>query len=621
MGPQGGSMGSSGGSPARDGLVWDTENPAVPGFSLRAASLDAALRFLIDCFLPIGGLEDDDNRFPYIFLLMHQWFIKSEKLARCLVDQFWMLKFPQHLEAEGVVARVAALQSRLRQEGHSVLADLVDLTRRPSPRSEWARAVSVRLPLAKHTRKVSLVFDHLEPRELADHLTYLEHKVMKRITFLDFKQYAEQGTLADNPRLERSISQFNGLSQWTQCMVLSRSTPQQRADVITKFVDVAKNLLELQNFSSLMAVVGGLNHSALARLSQTTTCLPGETRRTLAQFAALLSSAGNFCNYRKALAEARDFRIPILGVHMKDLISVHVALPDVVDGMINLRKMAQLSHIFQELWELQHSPPPLDVSMDLINTLKLSLDTAYTEDEIFELSLAREPKAPMVSPSKPLAMEFASKVPEGTDLALVEKQICDMVEEVFHEYDTDRDGYLSPEDVAAVTGRFPALRGLVPEECQRRLLGRHDIRRFLLRSNWAMFRHDFHETTYFRPTFCIHCTGLLWGLIKQGFKCKKCGINAHKHCREQVLAECRPLTPQGPVRSSSFSSTEWSVPRPSRHHHQQQQQQQQQPRRFKQSRSESESAPLVHRTSDTRWKSEDGRSTATHSYGQTVRNT
>ncbi|KAH8030186.1 hypothetical protein HPB51_006618 [Rhipicephalus microplus] len=616
MGPQGGSMGSSGGSPAaRDGLVWDTENPAVPGFSLRAASLDAALRFLIDCFLPIGGLEDDDNRFPYIFLLMHQWFIKSEKLARCLVDQypllkFWMLKFPQHLEAEGVLPRVAALQSRLRQEGHTVLADLVDLTRRPSPRSEWARAVSVRLPLAKHTRKVSLVFDHLEPRELADHLTYLEHKVMKRITFLDFKQYAEQGTLADNPRLERSISQFNGLSQWTQCMVLSRSTPQQRADVIAKFVDVAKNLLELQNFSSLMAVVGGLNHSALARLSQTTTCLPGETRRTLAQFAALLSSAGNFCNYRKALAEARDFRIPILGVHMKDLISVHVALPDVVDGMINLRKMAQLSHIFQELWELQHSPPPLDVSMDLINTLKLSLDTAYTEDEIFELSLAREPKAPMVSPSKPLAMEFASRVPEGTDLALVEKQICDMVEEVFHEYDTDRDGYLSPEDVAAVTCRFPALRGLVPEECQRKLLGRHDIRRFLLRSNWAMFRHDFHETTYFRPTFCIHCTGLA-----------KCGINAHKHCREQVLAECRPLTPQGPVRSSSFSSTEWSVPRPSRHHHLQQQQQQQQPRRFKQSRSESESAPLVHRTSDTRWKSEDGRSTATHSYGQTVRNT
>lgn len=74
----------------------------------------------------------------------------------------------------------------------------------------------------------------------------------------------------------------------------------------------SQNLLELQNFSSLMAVVGGLNHSALARLSQTTGCLTGETRRTLAQYATLLSSAGNFSNYRKALADARDFRIPIL---------------------------------------------------------------------------------------------------------------------------------------------------------------------------------------------------------------------------------------------------------------------------------------------------------------------
>lgn len=72
-------------------------------------------------------------------------------------------------------------QSRLRQEGNPRLAEVVNMSRLPSSR-DWARCVSVRHPLAKHTRKVSLVFDHLEPRELADHLTYLEHKVMRRIT-------------------------------------------------------------------------------------------------------------------------------------------------------------------------------------------------------------------------------------------------------------------------------------------------------------------------------------------------------------------------------------------------------------------------------------------------------
>jgi hypothetical protein len=49
-----------------------------------------------------------------------------------------------------------------------------------------------------------------------------------------------------------------------------------------------------------------------------------------------------------------------------------VALPDTIEGeMINIRKMAQLSLIIQELEELQNSPTPIDVNMDLVNTLRV----------------------------------------------------------------------------------------------------------------------------------------------------------------------------------------------------------------------------------------------------------
>ena len=59
---------------------------------------------------------------------------------------------------------------------------------------------------------------------------------------------------------------------------------------------------------------------------------------------------------------------------MKDLISLHVALPDAIEGeMINIRKMAQLSLIIHELEELQNSPTPIDVNMDLVNTLRVYL--------------------------------------------------------------------------------------------------------------------------------------------------------------------------------------------------------------------------------------------------------
>ena len=93
----------------------------------------------------------------------------------------------------------------------------------------------------------SLGFNNIEPQTLAAQLTYIEWKFLRRITFSDYKTYAIKNTLQDNPRLARSIQFFNGLSTWIQCMVLSKMTPKQRAEVIHKFLDVAK--VEKKRFS------------------------------------------------------------------------------------------------------------------------------------------------------------------------------------------------------------------------------------------------------------------------------------------------------------------------------------------------------------------------------------
>ena len=90
--------------------------------------------------------------------------------------------------------------------------------------------------------------------------------------FSDFRNYAIHGKLQDNPRLERSIMLFNGLSLWVQCMVLSKSTPQYRAQVITKFVNVAKvrknNMTLLRNCFLCITMKDMLSYTYISYLKK-----------------------------------------------------------------------------------------------------------------------------------------------------------------------------------------------------------------------------------------------------------------------------------------------------------------------------------------------------------------
>lgn len=51
-------------------------------------------------------------------------------------------------------------------------------------------------------------------------------------------------------------------------------------------------------------------------------------------------------------------------------------------------------------------------------------------------------------------------------------------------------------------------------------------------------KHKFVETTYFHPSFCDHCGGLLYGLVKQGKKCSMCKMNVHHRCMPLVAHTC-----------------------------------------------------------------------------------
>ncbi|XP_068997966.1 ras guanyl-releasing protein 3 [Embiotoca jacksoni] len=549
----------------------------------KAASLDALLNECIHAFDERGELQAD--LLPRSLLLMHRWYVTSSELAGkllmiyrdcegdgcqrsrlkiCYLMRYWIVTFPAEFNLDlGLIRITEEFRDVAAQLGCEEHFNLIDISTIPS--YDWMRKLTQRKKQAKKG-KASLLFDHLEPIELAEHLTFLEFKSIRRISFTDYQSYVTHGCLVDNPTLERSIALFNGVSQWVQLMVLSKLTPQTRAEVITKYIHVAQKLLHLQNFNTLMAVVGGLSHSSISRLKETHSYLAPEVVKIWSEMTELVSSNNNYSCYRKAFSESQGFKIPILGVHLKDLIAVHVVFPDWFgdSNKVNLVKMHQLYMTFNELVSLQSTVAQVEPNMDLIYLLTLSLDLYYTEDEIYELSLLREPRNPKslptspTTPNKPVApLDWASGVPSKPDPSVVNKHIRKVVDSVFRNYDHDHDGYISQEDFESIAANFPFLDSFcVLDKDQDGLISKDEMIAYFLRANPLLqckmgpgFIHSFQEMTYLKPTFCEHCAGFLWGIIKQGYKCKDCGVNCHKQCRELLVLACRKL-----IRSGSLGS-------------------------------------------------------------------
>ncbi|NWX85735.1 GRP1 protein, partial [Nothoprocta ornata] len=485
--------------------------------------------------------------------------VKICYFVRYWITEFWVM-FKMDSKLNKTMEKFQELVKANGEESHCHLIDTTQINSR-----DWSRKLTQRVKAnTSKKRKVSLLFDHLEPEELSDHLTYLEFKSFRRISFSDYQNYIVNSCVKENPTMERSIALCNSISQWVQLMVLSKPTPQLRAEVFSKFIHVAQKLRQLQNFNTLMAVIGGLCHSSISRLKETSSYVPHDVIKVFNEMTELLSSYRNYDSYRRAYNECTRFKIPILGVHLKDLISLYEAMPDYLeDKKVNIYKLYSLYNHINELIQLQEIPLPLEANMDLVHLLTLSLDLYYTEDEIYELSYAREPRshraAPLTPSKPPVVADWASGVSPKPDPKTISKHVQRMVDSVFKNYDHDQDGYISQEEFEKIAASFPFSFCVMAKDWEG-LISRDEITAYFMRASSIYsklglgFAHNFQETTYLRPTFCDNCAGFLWGVIKQGYRCKDCGMNCHKQCKDLVVIECKRRSKTSVVESSPTSA-------------------------------------------------------------------
>ncbi|XP_063281079.1 RAS guanyl-releasing protein 2-like, partial [Prinia subflava] len=329
----------------------------------QAPTLDELLRGCVDAFDAQGKVRDP--QLVRLFLATHPWYLPQAEVAAKLLAlvqesggsaegptlrlkvahlvRYWVRAFPRELSGDPqVLGRLRELGAALGgdpetplgletlpEEGDEAEGDEAegDTGGVPGGRPPGGPGGVVPAPRARF----SMLLEPLEPPELALLLTHLEHRGFARLRLGDIRSFARSAGTCSSAPLRRLVALSNGLSRWVQLRVLRPPTAPQRAAALGQCLHLAQSLLELRNFNSLLAVVGGLGHGSIARLRRTLVLLTPPLIQLWAQLAEAVGSGGNYRGYRALLGGAGGaggFRVPALGVHLRDLVALEAALPD-----------------------------------------------------------------------------------------------------------------------------------------------------------------------------------------------------------------------------------------------------------------------------------------------------
>nr|CAD7451894.1 unnamed protein product [Timema tahoe] len=183
-----------------------------------------------------------------------------------------------------------------------------------------------------------------------------------------------------------TVNQFNAVSFRVISTVLMEPDlrPSERARVISTWIDIAQELRVLKNFSSLKAIISGLQSNPVYRLQKTWQALPKEKVELFEELARIFSEDNNQWAQRELLMREGTAKfadtvgendkqlqkvfqrqhnnsgnishgtIPYLGTFLTDLTMIDTAIPDTVaDGLINFDKRRKEFEVLAQIKLLQ----------------------------------------------------------------------------------------------------------------------------------------------------------------------------------------------------------------------------------------------------------------------------
>jgi len=283
------------------------------------------------------------------------------------------------------------LQSVLQRKNQDERKQLVFNEPPPEPKVSIATIFSTTLSL----------FD-LDDVEVARQLTIMEFDLFSRI-----KPYELLNQAWNKPKLRHRaqnvlalINRSTEISAWVASCIVKETKLRNRARVMTRIIKIAEQLRKLNNFSTLMAIMAGLNNAAVFRLKFTREEIPKQYQQLYEFLMTQVNSANGYKVYREILSNVQPPCIPYLGIYLTDLTFMDDGSPNFLPSpkegkdLINFAKRRVIAGVITQVQTFQlsgYNLQPVHQILMLVKTEKMK-QQKLDEKEIWKLSQIEEPR-------------------------------------------------------------------------------------------------------------------------------------------------------------------------------------------------------------------------------------
>ncbi|XP_037082215.1 ral guanine nucleotide dissociation stimulator-like 1 [Pollicipes pollicipes] len=269
-----------------------------------------------------------------------------------------------------------------------------------------------------------LTFQEISEKRFAEQLTRMDADLFQKVIphqCLGSIWSKRKGV--DASSVAATVDQFNAVSFCVISTMLMDTTLRhsQRAKLLARWIDIAQELRMLKNFSSLKAIISGLQSNPVYRLKQTWIALSRDKSELFDELARIFSDANNMLNQRELLMKEGTAKraeafgendkhlqkyhsrnacnhtvshgtIPYLGTFLTDLMYIHAGIPDyTADGLINFDKRRKEFEILAQIKLLQGASNAYSIARDRPFERWFDSVLVLDDKEAYELSYQIEP--------------------------------------------------------------------------------------------------------------------------------------------------------------------------------------------------------------------------------------